>query len=698
MRFTALKIVNLRAVRSFEIADLKDFIVIAGPNGCGKSCLFDAIRLLKSAYGGDEYQQWFGEFQINLDRADQLPRVFRDKEQPVELSATLQLAESERSYLQANATQVLWPYAWEQATNQRVDYATFSRASVGPNQQHHWASTERLVTDLAHSLIAELKESDSFYISLSITPQGQMVIHPCLPAQIVFQTDLPQHLGIIEYHSASRTYAREQVGGVNLDPTAFQSERRQQRLFNWQAKYQNVKSQLVTGYLRGLISKEAGEKQEGLDLNETLKELFRTFFPDKEYLGITPRPDSQVEFPVRLPDGETHDIDDLSSGEKEILYGYLRLRNSTPRHSVVLLDEPELHLNPGLLQGFADFYHRHLGAVQDNQLWLVTHSDTLLRNAIGNPRYGVYHMQTANSTKGNQASEILLDDDVERAVRSLVGDLAAYRPHAKVVILEGSVKNGFDATLIKRLFPEFAKRVNLVSAESKKRVTNLYEAMNDSVSQVGIQNRFFAIVDKDAEGFRDDEGKSSATVTSWDVYHIENFLLHPQSILEAVNSISGTELFSSADDIVSALRSAASEIVDRLVLLEIRAEINEALVGSIAVRAAPDSADIPADLIPSIQGSVKRIGERSAIYTEPYLQAQVNQLRSDFTDDLSSEAWLSRFPGRDILKRFAHIHLSSDYETFRNVIMDKMALSEYRPITMEQVLNQILAADDSSGC
>ena len=99
---------------------------------------------------------------------------------------------------------------------------------------------------------------------------------------------------------------------------------------------------------------------------------------------------------MRLPGGETHDIDDLSSGE-EILYGYLRLRNSTPRRSVILLDEPELHLNPSLLQGFADFYHRHLGVAQENQLWLVTHSDTLLRQAIGNSNYGVFHMLGATT-------------------------------------------------------------------------------------------------------------------------------------------------------------------------------------------------------------------------------------------------------------------------------------------------------------
>jgi hypothetical protein len=502
---------------------------------------------------------------------------------------------------------------------------------------------------------------------------------------------VPQHLGIIEYHSASRTYSREQIGGVNLDPSGFEAERRQQRLFNWQAKYQNVKTELVAGYLRGLIAEQAGEDRAATDLNETLKELFRTFFPDKEYLGISPRRDGLVDFPVRLPQGETHDIDDLSSGEKEILYGYLRLRNSTPRHSVVLLDEPELHLNPGLLEGFADFYYRHLGAAQDNELWLVTHSDRLLRQAIGNANYGVYHMQTANTASGNQAVEVILDDDVDRAIVDLVGDLAAYQPHAKVVILEGTTTDGFDEAFIRRLFPDVARRVNLVSAESKKRVSDLYEALSQSAEKVGMRNRFFAIVDSDAEGFRSD-GDQYTTASTWDVYHIENYLLHPPSIKAAVESVSGGAKFETEDGVRAALHRAATEIVDKLVLQEIQSEANKQLVDAINVGASPDSNDIPADLRPSIEGSIKRVEERGALYSRAELEKRVEQLRSEFKEDLSGDVWMSRFPGRDVLKRFASTNLACGYETFRNVIVDKMVLSDFRPQAMETVLQRIVEA------
>ena len=125
----------------------------------------------------------------------------------------------------------------------------------------------------------------------------------------------------------------------------------------------------------------------------------------------------------------------------------------------------------------------------------MTHSDTLLRQAVGNGNYHVYHMLSPTSSTGNQASEVLLNDDIERVVVDLVGDLAAYRPHAKVVILEVANQDAFDEMFVRRLFPDFAKRVNLVSAGSKRRVRDLYAVLDDAITKAGVANRFFAIVD-----------------------------------------------------------------------------------------------------------------------------------------------------------------------------------------------------------
>ena len=55
MKIDAFTIENFRGIKRVSASNLGDTIIIAGQNGSGKSCIFDAIRLLKSVYGG--YQQ-----------------------------------------------------------------------------------------------------------------------------------------------------------------------------------------------------------------------------------------------------------------------------------------------------------------------------------------------------------------------------------------------------------------------------------------------------------------------------------------------------------------------------------------------------------------------------------------------------------------------------------------------------------------
>ena len=287
------------------------------------------------------------------------------------------------------------------------------------------------------------------------------MIQEHLALRALFHTYDPAHLGVVDYHSSSRSYDREVLGGVNLNLDAMTAQRRQYSLYNWREKYKQ-KSELAAHYVQSMIAtRAAGSAGSGEDLNATLSLLFKTFFPDKSYDGPVAQPDGTVTFPVRLPNGRSHDIDDLSSGEKELLYGYLRLRNSAPRNSVILLDEPELHLNPRLLQGMPDFYHEHLGRTLGSQLWLVTHSDAILRQAVGNSLFSTYHMTAATLAEdGNQAVAVEADDELDRAIVDIVGDLAVYKPLAKVVILEGGGDTEVDVHVVGRLFPEFAQRVS----------------------------------------------------------------------------------------------------------------------------------------------------------------------------------------------------------------------------------------------
>lgn len=265
--------------------------VVAGLNGSGKSCVFDAIRLLKSVYGGysaNEYHQWFGEFQINLQDPSSLRKLFRNVDEPIQIEASVSFSHEEKEYLSQNVESVVQPIAWQEVTDQPVDYWTFSQAAVVTQLRQHQSALEAAMSRLAEEVRSAIV-NPLHTLALKITPSSEMRFANSRLVEAAFQAYAPDNLGVIEYHSASRNYSRQPVGGINLDARSFEDQRRQQRLYNWQAKYQNVKTELAESYLRSIIARDSGHGDPGEDLNETLKELFKTFFLDKTLRAYGPR-------------------------------------------------------------------------------------------------------------------------------------------------------------------------------------------------------------------------------------------------------------------------------------------------------------------------------------------------------------------------------------------------------------------------
>lgn len=116
MKIESLRISNFRGIRDVALTNLGTMVIIAGQNGSGKSCLFDAIRLLKSVYGGyqhNEWQQWMGEFQINLtSRSSDFVSMMNDPNRDLTIQCDFRLAPEERAFIQANADELLREKIW----------------------------------------------------------------------------------------------------------------------------------------------------------------------------------------------------------------------------------------------------------------------------------------------------------------------------------------------------------------------------------------------------------------------------------------------------------------------------------------------------------------------------------------------------------------------------------------------------------
>ena len=112
---------------------------------------------------------------------------------------------------------------------------------------------------------------------------------------------------------------------------------------------------------------------------------FSYMFPNKKFKEI--RTIEQTKKVIFEENGKEVDIDQLSSGEKQIIFrgGYVLLNLGNLNGSVFLIDEPEISLHPKWQLKIVDFYKNIFSDIdgrQTSQIFVTTHSPFILHNYL----------------------------------------------------------------------------------------------------------------------------------------------------------------------------------------------------------------------------------------------------------------------------------------------------------------------------
>jgi hypothetical protein len=146
-------------------------------------------------------------------------------------------------------------------------------------------------------------------------------------------------------------------------------------------KHRALRPHLVNALLGEALALAGALRENGVALragvegpDAQFREMLRPFLYDRVLDGIEPEGDGyRIRFRGR--DGTVVDLDELSAGEKQGVLFALTFHRLGLNHSIVLIDEPELHQHPRQQAGFLAQVER-LG--QDNQIIAATASPVLL--------------------------------------------------------------------------------------------------------------------------------------------------------------------------------------------------------------------------------------------------------------------------------------------------------------------------------
>ena len=117
--------------------------------------------------------------------------------------------------------------------------------------------------------------------------------------------------------------------------------------------------------------------------------------------------------------GEEFDINDLSSGEKQLFLRTLSMKMLEPNNSIILIDEPELSLHPKWQQRIIEVYKK-IG--ENNQIIVATHSPHIL-GSVSNENIFILYKNENGKIEAKTGDELYSSygQPVDRVLKDIMG-------------------------------------------------------------------------------------------------------------------------------------------------------------------------------------------------------------------------------------------------------------------------------------
>ena len=159
-----------------------------------------------------------------------------------------------------------------------------------------------------------------------------------------------------------------------LNPSTVQSAGDWNQIYQINRKFEN-NYRTVKQYLVNLITDKKVETltSKNRQVLEKIKQSFKIFFPQKVFLEQLSRTEDTKDYRLMIKneDGTIVDLDQLSSGEREVIAFFTYLCTKATNNSILIIDEPELHLHSKWQSIILYAIHQ---LFPNSQLFLATHS------------------------------------------------------------------------------------------------------------------------------------------------------------------------------------------------------------------------------------------------------------------------------------------------------------------------------------
>ena len=277
-----------------------------------------------------------------------------------------------------------------------------------------------------------------------------------------------------------------------------------------QLKFSRLKNAIFSASLLGTASDERS-------LPEEFERIFNGLLKGRKLDTFGINEIGFLNVQIRdLDSNRVFDLDGMSSGEKGLILTFLMIARSVVQHGIVLLDEPELHLNPAVCKDLLNFIIEEYAKPRDLQVIICTHSPEILTTAFDSDECALYHLMS-----GTNISRVHTQDksNISEALRRLGATESDNLLYRGVVFVEGPD----DVALLEAGFSHLLRRFKLKPSMGRPEVEKAARLLQKNEETAAVSPSYF-ILDLDDEPTTITNSKS-VRVLQWTRRCLESYLI-----------------------------------------------------------------------------------------------------------------------------------------------------------------------------
>jgi predicted ATPase len=516
----SVSIKNFRALEEIEVEFNSRVNVIVGPNAAGKTTVLEAIRLLRAILiprtqnEAGQVLQSLGAASPHMPSQLRLQAITRDIQKPVIIGCRFNLENNEIDILRANVDSIANALIQSQVGQAFAAPGALVGFLASPQGKQMLDANKPLIA----TAISKLEGTKRCFLELTISASGGLN-STADPIDTQLAAFLERHLP--PYQTSFTYFPADRALPSGEQPVQLGGPDAQQQLESYNSQPSTKFNRLKNTIFAATVLTDSPVEHDTMPAQ--FNRIFDGILKGRALHGWGINEIGLLSVLIKdIESNRIFDLDGMSSGEKGLILTFLLIARSVVNGGMVLLDEPELHLNPAVCKDLLSFLIKEYVIPRNLQIIICSHSPEILAGAFDSDECSLYHLiSSTNLSKVRAQDEITLNDALKRLGVNESENLL----YKGVIFVEGPD----DVSLLEAGFSQILRRYKLKFATGRNEVEKTIIDIQKYESEGILSEPTYFIFDKDDTPTKLKNSKA-ARVLQWDRRCMENYLIDVEQI------------------------------------------------------------------------------------------------------------------------------------------------------------------------